>query len=158
MQGRGPLGKRRSGAPPALLPHMGDSSRVVANLGDRWRPAVHGSKTKDYDKKDSMAGSSQWRPTASRIQVPGNGGDLYTRELTVWRRENAAKKKRARLKARDQMRCGRKVAANTVGSTILVFTKSIMLNTWRWLFFHLSYGFGSWQTTTNAKLLEIHLV
>jgi hypothetical protein len=31
-------------------------------------------------------------PAASRIQVPGNGGDLDTRKLAARQRENAAKK------------------------------------------------------------------
>jgi hypothetical protein len=92
------------------------------------------------DRKVSMAGSPRWLPAASQIQVPGNSGDLEARELAA-RRENAAKKKRARPIARDQIRCGRKVAANTVVSTILVFIKSIMPNTWRWPFLPLVISF-----------------
>ena len=56
---------------------------------------------------------------------------LDARELAARRRENVVKKKRARPKVRVQIRRGRKVAANTVGSTIVVFARSIMPNTWR---------------------------
>jgi len=79
-----------------------------------------------------MTGRTLWQEALNdNLQVPENSGDLDARELAARRRENAVKKKRVRPKARDQIRRGRKVAANTVGSTILVFAKSIMPNTWR---------------------------
>jgi len=42
--------------------------------------------------------------------LEGNNVDLDARELAARQRENATKKKRARPKARDQIRRGRKVA------------------------------------------------
>jgi len=97
--------------------------------------------------------SPRWQPAAYWIQVPGNDGDLDARELATRRRENAAKKKRAQPKARDQIRRGRKVATNMIGSTILVFAKSIMSNTWKWPFFtcHIVLGVGKLQQMANKK-------
>jgi len=64
-------------------------------------------------------------------------------------RENVVKKKRARPKARDQIWRGRKVAANTVGSTILVFASQLCQTLGDGLFFPLAISF--WELANYNK-------
>jgi len=71
---------------------------------------------------------------------------LDARELAARRRENAAKKKHARPKAWEQIRRGRKVTANTVRYTILVFCQ---VNYDKIAFFSLAISF--WELANYNK-------
>ena len=131
MQGRRPLGKHQSRATPAhgglFVPYI---VRRLVLCRDKLPSPHHRSVSQGF--APSFFGEVDH---AALLRCKTSQGTPYmildARELAARRQENAAKKKRAGPKARGQIRRGRKVTANIVGSITLVFTKSIMLNTWR---------------------------